>query len=362
MNQHNHHKEIRVIQIIDSLDAGGGERMAVNLANSLSYKVKFSGLVVTRKEGALLNAVNQEVTYCFLNKKKKIDLKALKKLVHFIQSNNINTIHAHSTSFFTATLVKLIKPKLKLIWHDHHGNRPNEKSLMNNTLKISSYKFDYVIACSQTLYNWAHENLKTKSISLINNFVMPFDMSPSPVHKNDYIICVANLRSPKDHFTLVKAFSIVRKTINIDLILLGEDRKDDYSLQLRELIAQEDIERSVHILGQVSNVANHILQAKIGILTSTVEGLPMALLEYAKAGLPVVVTDVGQCKEVVGTNAQVVPKNNPDLLAKAIKYYLDNSMQAKQDAVRLSKKVHEEYGEQKIINSIKEVYKKVLSS
>ena len=49
---------MRILQIIDSLEAGGAERMAVNYANALAITIEFSGLVATRKEGPLLNQVN----------------------------------------------------------------------------------------------------------------------------------------------------------------------------------------------------------------------------------------------------------------------------------------------------------------
>ena len=42
---------MRIVQIIDSLDVGGAEKMAVNYANALVGRIEFSGLVVTRAEG-----------------------------------------------------------------------------------------------------------------------------------------------------------------------------------------------------------------------------------------------------------------------------------------------------------------------
>ena len=61
---------MRILQIIDSLEAGGAERMAVNYANALADKIDFSGLVATRKEGALRNQLSINVSYLFLNKKR----------------------------------------------------------------------------------------------------------------------------------------------------------------------------------------------------------------------------------------------------------------------------------------------------
>ncbi len=113
---------MRIIQLIDSLEAGGAERMAVNYANSLVDKIEFSGLVATRKEGALLKEINPKVAYFFLNRKKKVDLQALLKLKRFVKFHKVTHIHAHSSSFFLAFLLKAILPSLKIIWHDHYGN------------------------------------------------------------------------------------------------------------------------------------------------------------------------------------------------------------------------------------------------
>lgn len=63
---------MRIVQIIDSLEVGGAERMAVNYANALSGKISFSGLVVTRKEGDLRSKIDKKVDYLFLNKKKQL--------------------------------------------------------------------------------------------------------------------------------------------------------------------------------------------------------------------------------------------------------------------------------------------------
>ena len=63
---------MRIVQLIDSLEAGGAERMAVNYANVLAEQIEFSGLAATRKEGALLDQINSNVSYLFLNKKKQV--------------------------------------------------------------------------------------------------------------------------------------------------------------------------------------------------------------------------------------------------------------------------------------------------
>ena len=113
---------MRIIQIIDSLEAGGAERMAVSYANALADAIDFSGLVATRKEGPLLNQIDEKVSYLFLNKKSLIDFKSLLRLRRFVKQNKVTHVQAHSTSFFLAFLLKLSCPSLQLIWHDHYGD------------------------------------------------------------------------------------------------------------------------------------------------------------------------------------------------------------------------------------------------
>ena len=65
---------MRVVQVIDSLQTGGAERMAVNFANGLADEVEFSGLIATRSEGALKKQLNSNVNYLFLDKRKAIEV------------------------------------------------------------------------------------------------------------------------------------------------------------------------------------------------------------------------------------------------------------------------------------------------
>ena len=59
-----------VIQLIDSLNVGGAEVLAVNIANGLSEQEIDSHLCATRSEGILKKNINSDVGYVFLNRKK----------------------------------------------------------------------------------------------------------------------------------------------------------------------------------------------------------------------------------------------------------------------------------------------------
>jgi len=112
---------MKVLQLIDTLNAGGAERVALNYANELSQHLEGSYLCATRQEGPLKNQIKPEVGYLFLQKKSALDLGAVRRLSQYVKANKINLIHAHGTSFLTAVLCKLFVRNLKIVWHDHYG-------------------------------------------------------------------------------------------------------------------------------------------------------------------------------------------------------------------------------------------------
>ena len=142
---------MRVVQLIDSLEPGGAERMAVNLANVLAEKLEFSGLIATRKEGDLKLSIKSNVEYKFLKKKRKIDFNSVLNLRKFVKSNNVSFIHAHSSSFFLAFLLKLTYPKIKIVWHDHYGNSEFLEKRSFRALKITSLLFFGIISVNERL-------------------------------------------------------------------------------------------------------------------------------------------------------------------------------------------------------------------
>jgi glycosyltransferase involved in cell wall biosynthesis len=55
----------------------------------------------------------------------------------------------------------------------------------------------------------------------------------------------------------------------------------------------------ISLNGPTLDIESILYSSNAGILTSTNEGTPISLLEYINYGLPVIVTDVGDCKDIV---------------------------------------------------------------
>jgi glycosyltransferase involved in cell wall biosynthesis len=356
---------MRVLQLIDSLNAGGAERVAVNYANSLASRIEASYLCASREEGMLKESLSKDVEYLFLNKKATIDFKAITKLNHFVEANKIDIIHAHASSFFLATLIKILNPKLVLIWHDHYGKSEFLHERSKFVLKWCSKLFNHVFVVNVQLENWAKEILHVKSVSYLPNFVV---VNKNIRHQtklkgvdNKRIVCLANLREQKDHINLLKAFKMVLKEHHEwSLHLVGAFNEDAYYHSIKVFIAKNKLENHVFVYGSCSDVHHILSQSTIGVLSSKSEGLPLALLEYGLAELPVIATHVGDCNKVISNNDEgilIAPKNDK-VLAEAILKYMEDLDLREKVARNLHNKVLTYFSETSVLESLIEIYKK----
>lgn len=347
---------MRIVQLIDSLDAGGAERMAVNYVNALSEKIAFSGIMATRKEGVLKEEIKHINSYTFLERKNKFDVNAIFLASKYIRNNKIEIVHSHSSSYFFGVLVKLFNPRIKLIWHDHYGNRA-EDNKQKKVLKICSFFFSKILTVNEDLRIWSLQYLNCKQVFFIPNFSDLKTIEEKTILKGSTkkrIVCLANLKNPKNHITLVKAFlasKIYYK--NWTLHLIGKDFKDDYSSNLKTIIKDNELENSIFIYGACQDVKFILSQANIGVLSSTYEGFPVTLLEYAQAKLTVVSTNVGYCKNLINHNSNGLlfdPLDSGDL-SNHLVYLTNNPEICANFATQFQKDIESNYSKEAILKT-----------
>ncbi|CAM4305184.1 glycosyltransferase [Flavobacterium terrigena] len=346
---------MRIVQLIDSLEAGGAERMAVNFANALSEKIAFSGILATRKEGVLKQEIKHINTYTFLGRKNKFDINAIFLASKYIKTNKVEIVHAHSSSYFFGVLVKLFNPKIKLIWHDHYGNRA-EDNKQKNVLKICSFFFSKILTVNDELRVWSLKNLNCKYVFFIPNFSDLKKSEEKTILKGENkkrIVCLANLKNPKNHLTLINAFiaSGIYKE-NWTLHLIGKDFNDAYSNNLKAIIKENELENSIFIYNACQDIQFILSQSEIGVLSSTYEGFPVTLLEYAQAKLTVVSTNVGYCKFLINHNSNglLFDPLDSDNLSNHLLYLMNNPEICANFATQFQKDIELNYSKEAIIH------------
>jgi glycosyltransferase involved in cell wall biosynthesis len=357
-----------ILQMVEHLLAGGAERMAVNISNVLANQGHHVVLCPTRGLGPLEVEVQKNVMLSCIYKKSFFDVFAFFKLYTIVRKNKIQIIHAHSTTLFWAYLIKIFFPSVKIIWHDHYGNRETDSK--NFIYKKIAYAISGIITVNENLKEWSLKNMKIKdknNIVYLNNFpVLNHIEEYKKLYKSKEginIIILANLRIEKDHLTLVKALSLIKDQLEIHkvkVLFAGLYWRNDYFNQIMEVIENNDLDEHIEFLGSVSNVSELLGKSDIGILCSTFEGLPVSLLEYGLAELPVIVTDVGQCANVVdyGNAGIIVKPQQAQELANSIVLLLEEANYRTKLGRNLKTRVLLNYGYVNFLN----VYNSILKS
>jgi glycosyltransferase involved in cell wall biosynthesis len=346
---------LKILQLIDTFNAGGAERMCVNIANVLHENGYDVQICATREGGQLEKFIIPGIETHILNKKNSVDFSVFKQFIKILKKEKIDIIHAHSSSLIWAVTAKLFVKNLKVIWHDHLGRRVHDYR-RNFFYRLFSTKIDAIIAVNKELETWSKKNMNIPSEKIVqlNNFPLLKKTAKHQSHEDIVIVCLANLLPAKDHETLIRAIDIVvRNEVGraVKLFLAGAFRQDDYYLNLNRLITELNLNSHIKFTGSVEDTTILLARADIGVLSSRTEGMPLSLLEYGMAGLPVVVTDVGQCAEVVGNGKYglVVPPGNPELLAKELLWVIQNQESAVQMGIGLKNYVNQEYGQDQFL-------------
>jgi len=361
-------EKIAVMQVTDSLDAGGMERVAVNIANSLPLEAYVSHICTTRREGQLASAIAPHVRRLNLARRSTVDPAAVARLAAYCREERIAILHAHASSLFIAALAAAIVPRVKLIWHDHYGaHETHERPAF--VYRMGATQVDGVIAVSRPLAEWSVRRLGVpiSRVRYIPNFVaLPggADRAPDlPGVPGGRILCVANLRPQKDHLNLIRAMRIVAgECSSAHLILLGVADDAGHLERIRREIADMGLSERVTWLGSRDDVHAVMRACDVGVLSSASEGLPLALIEYGMARLASVATSVGQCAEVLdgGRAGVLVPPRSPEALARALTALLRSAEERQALGARLEEHVRREYSAASAMERITAFYDEVL--
>ena len=175
------------------------------------------------------------------------------------------------------------------------------------------------------------------------------------------IVCLANLRPDKDHINLLKAFNLILNTYNDwSLHLIGAFSDDEYYHAINGFIEYNKLDNHVFVYGSCSDVHHILRQSTIGVLSSKSEGLPLALLEYGLAELPVIATNVGDCNKVVSNKDEgilVEPKNDK-VLAEALLTFINDVDLTRHVAKKLNNKITSSFSESSTMETLMNIYKK----
>lgn len=123
--------------------------------------------------------------------------------------------------------------------------------------------------------------------------------------------------SKKDHSTFLAGVSRLKALRpDVQFLLCGAGVSADNEMLMREA-EKQGVRNMVHFLGERADVSRITAGLDVATLVSLVEGFPNVVGEAMACGVPVVATDVGDCRAIVGDTGLIVPPRDPEALARA---------------------------------------------
>lgn len=140
----------------------------------------------------------------------------------------------------------------------------------------------------------------------------------------------------KDVKTFIRTIFVARKQMpDIQGWIIGPETEDPaYAIECHELVTSLGLENNLRFLG-FRRIEEILPQLGLLALSSISEALPLVVLEAYAAGVPVVATDVGACRQLIeghepedralGCAGAVIPIANPEIMASVIITLLSDS-------------------------------------
>lgn len=320
-----------MFHVVDALATGGAERMAVDISNGLQRNGWGIHVVATRGAGPLANDLAAAIPLHELNRTSRFDLRGMREFRALIRDVRPAIVHAHgwsSLQFASACLVA-VRHAPWLVFHDH---RPAGLNPVGWSYRASAWPFLRAhLAVDGRLLEQAPPTRHSVVRSVISNgsTLDRFRRKVTyGIQTHPRLVMVANLRPQKAHHHLFASLAILAsRGTPVCVDLLGATDDPAYCAACERHIDELHLHECVRIAGSCHDVGDVLANYDLGILTSTSESGPVALIEYLAAGLPFVVTDVGDVTRSLPDQLRrwVVQPGDPEALAERIAEALSRS-------------------------------------
>jgi len=369
----------RVFFLVDSLQIGGTETQAVELALRLDparYAVtlgclRMQGPLLAKLEGSSVSAMEWDARG---GVNSPSGVYQILRLARFLRRGRFHVVHTHDlwSNLMGIPAARLARVPVvissrrdlaHLAWYT-----PLRRKLLRHLQSLSSV---VLVNSGQIREQLVREDgFKPDFIRVIHNGIdlqrfknVAGDRERLFPRLKDckLVVNVANMHSDiKGQPTLINAArQVCARFPKARFVLIGDGtRRTMFESQAAKLGLKEN----VLFLGQRHDIAELLACCDIAVLPSQAEGFPNALLEYMAAGLPSIATDVGGNREVIehGVTGLLTSSDNPDGLAKSILSLLENPAGALELALSGRERVRRNFSFEQLIANVDAMYTELL--
>jgi glycosyltransferase involved in cell wall biosynthesis len=325
-----------IVHVVQHLKPGGIESFALEFQRAAQpfFDVHIISLEKQNVEGYWNNIEGFKEFIHVLNKKPGWQANIFSQLAELFKKIKPMYVHTHHIGPLIYGGIAARLANIKNVIHTEHDAwhlasiKPRLLQKVFITLLRPIYVADAIFVAEQV-----NRLMPSLNPLVIANGVDTKKFKPSTISKHTllkqaglpidlkFIGCAARLESVKSHDVLIKA--LYHLPNNIGLLLAGTG---SLYQQLKALVIKLDLQKRVFFLGHVNDMTTFYPLLDVFCLSSNNEGLPLSPMEAQACGVPVVLTDVGGCKEAIcNETGIIVEPDNPTLLSKALLHSLNQS-------------------------------------
>lgn len=363
---------MRILLLTNHLNIGGIPVYTVTLAN---YLCKKGHSVYVASDGGVFDRElhsNVRRIKVALNTKSAISIKVwltVLKLRRFIKDENIEVIHAQTrvTQFAAHFLSRLTGIPYVVTWHGFyrpHFFRKFFPCWGKRTIAISKTVFRHLV----DVFRRDEDKVRLIFNGIdTSKFVNDYSANEREDIKRRYglkdgpiIGIISRLAPEKGHAYLIEAFKELLVGIpDAQLIIIGDGKlRSELKRRVREL----GIENAVYFFGETLNTKEFLGIMDVFTRPSIEEGFGLAVVEAMLMGLPIVATDVGGFKSILGQGkfGILVPPKDSVALKEAFVHVLTDSERAKNLGEAARVYAIENFSADRMAEKVEAVYKEVI--
>jgi glycosyltransferase involved in cell wall biosynthesis len=324
---------IRVLQICDSLGAGGAERLILSLAQHLDrtqVELHVCSLGFANRNQLQPDFERLGVPLFLMKDGPVYDPRRYAQIARYIRSRQIDIVHTHliAADIMGRTVGRALGRPVVSTMHndpqDYDRSSPKRKLLEHVTAHRLTTRLIAVSPRIREMYI-AQWGLRPDQIVTIFNGVPMEQYLPIPAAAprraagtGPLITNIARLSEQKAQHILLDAAKIVLgQHPEARFMIVGRGHLEE---RLRRQAEELGIAARVEFTGVRHDIPEILAQSDIFALSSLWEGMPVTAIEAMAAARPVVVTDVGGTRDLVehGEHGLIVPPRDALALAEAL--------------------------------------------
>lgn len=316
---------MKILQVVNSLDTGGAQTLIEFLVSSDQKNKHIIVVLLGRESMSQRIEAVADVTYFNLKKNFSSFFVGSWKLFRLVNKERPDLIHSH---LMQSDIVSIFVSKLTGIGNVstvHTTGFTSEDSmqsrLLSKVMPSLSKARAMSVACSKSAMKYMLDSGYSKErISLVLNSTSAIS-SVERNHESYTFLCLSRFHPMKDHRNLLLAWKELCAVNAKAVLALAGSGITEENTELCKLISELGLKSRVSLLGPRNDVQNLLSKTKFLVISSRWgEALPMAGLEALANGVPVITTDVGDCKElVVDPSFLVEPGNSKQLAIELLK-------------------------------------------